>query len=636
MWSETAGIIAFGQFQLDCKRRQLTADGHEIILQPRAFDLLQLFVSSGGQVLSTDELVGHVWRGIAVGDNNLAVQLSTLRRVLAEHGGKGLIVTVPGRGYRFVGDVVQTSEARISRAPEPSETQRQPIGWRVGLLGAATLLLVIYLALTQRRAGPPASQTAGAAQLKPFDPPLHSVAILAFANLSNDSTQDYLSDGLSEAVIDALSRVSQMQVTARTSSFYFKNHPATIDEIARRLNVGSVLEGSLRRQGNRLRIDTHLSDARTGYQIWSQSYDLQLADMLKLQDEIAAAVADALKARLLNPDAGSPRLAGTANPQAFDTYLRAKHLMLAGYDQSIEKSLRNNEAAIAEFRKAVKLDPDFALALTDLSSAIVWKEGYAMSTANPDYQKMMAEARHAAEHAISVAPDLGLPHAALGNVIRIGVTDLGAAWAEAVRAKALTPGDVTVEETYAQIAMEVGHREEAIEAAARAVELDPLQAESWFTSMRVFTCARKFDAAREALQRGITLIGHPTSFSPYIAGTLFLKQGKADAARQACETDSSWTDICLAVAYHALGRQKDAEENAKKMYADAGDDNSYNLAIIYAQWSQPEVAMKWLRKARQINDPGLADLECDAWLDPIRDQPGFREIERSLHLPSRD
>jgi serine/threonine-protein kinase len=458
--------------------------------------------------------------------------------------------------------------------------------------------------------------------------------VLAFANLSSDPSQDYLSDGLSEAVIDVLSRAGGLQVTARTSSFYFKGHAATIDEIARRLNVGAVLEGSLRRQGNHLRIDAHLSDARTGYQLWSQSYDLAMADMLKLQDEIAGAVADALQAKLLDTDAAGRGAGGTTNPQAFDAYLRAEHHVLAGYDADMNVSFAESDAAIAEFHKAIELDPDFAMALTGLCGVLVWQASYTLSVADPAYRRALGAARRAAEHAAAVAPGFGLPHAWLGMVMRLGVSDLSAAWAEAVRAKALTPGDAAVEETYAQIAMEVGHRDAAIKAAARAVALDPLQPEAWFTTMRVMTCARKFDAARDALQRGVTILGHPTSFTPYISGMLLLKQGKPDAARRICETSTAWTDECLAIAYHALGRQKDAEANAQKMYARAGDDNAYNLAMVHAQWNQPARAMQWLTKARAINLPDLVDIECDAWLDPIRGQPGFREIEQSLHLPA--
>ncbi len=647
---EAAGVVAFGPFRLDSKRRVLTADGREVTLQPRAFDLLELFVCSGGQVLSNDEIVGHVWRGTAVGNNNLGVQLSALRRVLAEHGGRGLIVTVPGRGYRFVGDVVAeppvvappVDAPSVDAPPTPTIVQqklRRGRHWPVGIAVAAGLVLIGFVALIGGggtlawRPTAPAARPLGSATAEPFNPPPHSVAVLAFANLSNDPAADYLSDGLAEAVIDTLGRVNSLQVTARTSSFYFKGRVATIGDIARKLNVGSVLEGSLRRQGTHLRIDAHLGDARTGYQIWSQSYDIEMGDMLKLQDQIAGAVAEALQAKLLDTATGGRSLGGTSNPQAFDAYLRAEHQEVeGGADPDMWAMFAKADAAIAEFRKAVELDPDFARALVGLSGALTFKAGYAMSTADPTYRGVLEEARRAAEHAIAVAPALGVAHVQLGMVMR-ELDDFSAAWSEAIRAHALQPGDPTVEEGYANIAVDVGHRNEAIKAAARAVSLDPLQVGSWFTTMHVLTCARKYDLALDAFRRGITIIGHPPSFGPFIIGKLLLLQGKPEAARQACAKKAGWTTLCLAIAYHALGRQKDAETYAAQMYSDEGDQNSYNLAMVYAQWNQPARAMYWLKKAREINDQGLTDLECDAWLDPIRGQPGFREIEQSLHLP---
>jgi len=635
-----AGPILFGPFRLDSARRILTANGRDVLLQARAFDLLELFVACRGQVLSADEIVGHVWRGVSVGDNNLGVQLSALRRALAAHGGQGLIVTLPGRGYRFVGEVREAAAGGNApgdgaddslQVKNPPQTPHRAARWRFAAVALGVLMAggVVAWRLASQWDRPVAPMQA------PFNPPAHSIAILAFANLSNDPAQDYLSDGLSEALIDVLSRVNQLQVTARTSSFTFKGKSATIGEIARRLNVGFVLEGSLRRQGTRLRIDAHLSDARTGYQIWSQSYDRTLDDMLKLQDDIAGDVAEALQAKLLDRDASGRSLGGTANPQAFDAYLRAEQLVEID-DKNVDTLYHENEAAISEFRKATELDPDFALALTGLSSALVWKAGYAMSTADPAYGRVLDEAQQAAEHAAAVAPGLGLPHAALGGLRLEGLTDFSAAWDEAIRARALTPGDATVQEAFAEIASYVGRREAAVKAAARAVILDPLHAGAWFTSMRVLLCAHQFDASRAAFQRGIEVLGHAPSFAPFKFGSLSIMQGKPEAARQICLTSHAWTDMCLAIADHALGRQEEAATHALEMYEQAGDDNSYNLAAVYAQWHQPALAMYWLAKARQINDPGLAQMDCDPFLDPIRGQPGFRDIEQTLHLPPRE
>ena len=196
--AQAASVLAFGTFRLDGKRRTLMANGREVALQPRAFDLLELFVSCSGQVLSNDEIVGHVWRGIAVGDNNLGVQLSGLRRVLAEYGGQGLIVTVPGRGYRFIGDVVaETPPPAPPLGMPPASTGEQgPLPrrgrLRIGIAIATILVIVVGLAALERWSTSRTPQPPATALAAPFNPPPHSVAVLAFTNLSGDPEQEYL------------------------------------------------------------------------------------------------------------------------------------------------------------------------------------------------------------------------------------------------------------------------------------------------------------------------------------------------------------------------------------------------------------------------------------------------------------
>lgn len=636
----------FGRFWMDVTRRVLLVDGQPVALHARAFDILEYLIASRDRVVTRDEIVTHVWRGVVVGENNLSVQLSALRRVLAVHGGRNFIVTVPHRGYQFVDDAsvdegLDTAMVPASLDPpcvgkieqreahdRPSKVRR----WRIPSLAAVAVVLIAatiaWKEVWPNRAAP------GTTSGQPFNPPPDSIAVLAFANLSSDPGADYLSDGLSEALIDTLSRVNQLQVTARTSSFFFKGKPATVSEIAHTLNVGSVLEGSLRRQGTRLRIDAHLSDSRTGYQTWSRSYDRDAEDLLKLQDDIASDVADALQTKLLETETAVGSTGGTASPRAFDAYLRGEHHILKSYDNNLDAFFGENGAAIAEFRQAVGLDRNFARALTSLSSALIERATYIMSAADPDTEKVIAEARRSAQHAAGVAPSWGLPHALIGRVLLEGLKDFSGAWDEAVHAIALTPNDATVQENVAEIAKAVGHREDAVKAASRAVSLDPLRVEAWRTMMHVLLCAGKYDEAQNALQRIIEILGNPPSYAPFIFGNILLKQGKPDEARRMClKGEGWWTDVCLAVAYHALGRQAEAEAHRAAVYAAVGDDSSYNQAMIYAQWGQPVLAMHWLTRAREINDSALSDLECDAWLDPVRSRTDFKQIEKSLHLP---
>jgi TolB-like protein/DNA-binding winged helix-turn-helix (wHTH) protein len=415
--STRANVLCFGSFHLDSVRRRLTSAGKEVPLKPRAFDMLELFVACRGQVLSADEIVGHVWRGVAVGDNNLGVQLSALRRALAAHGGEGLIVTLPGRGYRFVGEVTEPRDAAPpatiqhevpAAAPEPPPPPRPTWpAWRAAsIAGACLVAIAIAGTLVLPRPDTTKGDRRSNTVANSFNPPPYSVAVLAFANLSGDPGDDYLSDGFAEALIDVLSRANQLKVMARTASFYFKQKSATIGEIARTLNVGAVLEGSVRRQGRHIRIDAHLSDARTGYQIWSQSYDRNLDDMLKLQDEIAVKVADALQVNLVAASPDGRSVGGTNNPLAYDAYLRG--------EQHLRAVSQEEAPALAEFKKAIALDPDFALAQSGVAVASEWVNNTSESY-DDAFRERMAQALRAATRAVELAPDLGVTHARLAR-----------------------------------------------------------------------------------------------------------------------------------------------------------------------------------------------------------------------------
>jgi TolB-like protein len=253
---------------------------------------------------------------------------------------------------------------------------------------------------------PPATTTSVATAT--FSPPPHSIAVLPFVNMSGDKEQDYFSDGLSEELLDSLARINELQVAARTSSFYFKGKDADLATIAHKLNVASVLEGSVRRSAKKIRVTAQLNNAVTGFHLWSQTYDRNLSDVLQLQTEIANAVANALKVALLGDVAAKIEVGGTHNPAAFDAYLRATKIYL---DAIYEKDL---QAAIAGYSDAVRLDQDYALAWAGRSLALrAYGTGYARGPAVRDYlNKADADARKA----IALAPDLGEGHMALALV----------------------------------------------------------------------------------------------------------------------------------------------------------------------------------------------------------------------------
>ncbi len=615
--------------------RRVSFGGREELVEPRVMQALIALAQAGGTVVSRDALIERCWAGRIVGEDAINRCIAKVRK-LAEVAEPApfTIETVSKVGYRLlVSDGTAAIEPPAAAAVAlPALEQAGPayrdkhdgrrmLGWREAGIAAVILVIAASVSVLTWRPASPLVRPRPAASQEPFNPPPHTVAVLAFDNLSNDPAQEYLSDGLAEAVIDVLSRVDQLRVTARTSSFTFKGQAATIEEIGHKLNVGAVLEGSLRRQGSRLRIDARLSDARTGFPLWSQSYDRSTADLLKLQDEIAGDAAEALQVKLGEADAAGRVLGGTTNPLAFDAYLRG--------EQQMRSMGEGRDAALAEFRTAIALDPNFALAHSRLAFILVM---ICQTSTNDDtYRAMMAEARRAAERAIALAPDLGIAHSNFAFVLRNEVRDMNEAWIEARRAKVLSPGNAIVETQYALIASIVGHVAEAIQAANRATELDPIRAEPWFALNRVLACARRYDAARDAVQRSMTLISHPLPQGVSDLGSLLIKEGEVEDGRRICATLPDYG--CMAIADHALGKTDDANKELTEMISENGVSDAYHYSVVYAQWHEPELARQWLTKAREINDPALSQIRCDAFQDPMRNQPWFKQIEQSLHFP---
>ena len=649
--STTADFL-LGGLLVQPSLRRVGVEGRETLVEPRVMQALVALAEAEGAVISRDTLTDRCWSGRIVGEDAINRCIAKVRR-LADLTPQAAftIETVSKVGYRLQpADARQVSvnaadqalhQPAAAPAGAPDQTAgpavaggvglkapwsggRSALGWREAGIAAFALVVAVAGSAVTWRSAIPIAKPPAAARMAPFNPPPHTVAVLAFANMSNDPAQEYLSDGLAEALIDVLSRVDQLRVTARTSSFTFKGHTATIEEIGRKLNVGAVLEGSLRQQGAHLRIDVHLTDARTGFPLWSQTYDRRTTDMLTLQDEIAGDVAEALQVKLVDTDAAGRSLGGTTNPLAFDAYLRG--------EQHVREMADGAQAALAEFRKAIALDPNFALAQSRLAFVLVMISGYG---ANDDtYRAMMTEARRAAERAVTLAPGLGMAHADLAMVLRNEATNMTAAWIEAGRARALAPGSAIVETQYAQIATIVGRTEEAIAAANRAAELDPLRAESWRALADAFECARQYDAASAATRRSMKLTSQPQRSDLDDLGVLALKQGKMDDAQRFCAQVGDHG--CLAIAEHALGLRAEADKNMALMMSNMGVSGAYNYSEVYAQWHEPELARQWLTKAREINDPALSWIKCDVFEDPMRGQPWFQEIEDTLHFPPPD
>src|ERR1700722_11265971 len=532
-----------------------------------------------------------------------------------------------------------TGTARVAAriAAAPTTPKPVPAFWRSQAVLVATIAVLVlelgYLAVNRlglsKRAAEMGAAPGSAAQNasgSAFNPPPHSIAVLPFADMSEKKDQEYFSDGLTEELLNSLAEINGLQVAARTSAFSFKGTNTDIATIARKLNVGAVLEGSVRRSANTLRITAQLINAVTGFHLWSKTYDRDLGDVLKLQTEIATAVASSLKVTLLGDVAAKVELGGTSNPAAFDAYLRGAKAY---------SSLRDSKdlpAAIAAYTEAIRLDPHYALAFAGRSIALSNYAGEAETEAavREGFDKGQADARQA----LTLAPDLAQAHLASAFVSENGTLDFAQANDEYERALALAPGNAEALRGSGYFATLMGHFDAGIAAPRRAVVLDPLARPSHTLLGQALYTARRYEEAVAAFAEVISL--DPDLKGTYgQRGLAYYGLGDLERARASCETKRDYwvSQWCLGVIYDKLGRHEEAEAELAKLKAAQGDAAAYQYATIYAQWGNRAKALEWLETAWRLRDPGLENLKTDPLLDPIRQEPRFQAIERELKFP---
>jgi TolB-like protein/DNA-binding winged helix-turn-helix (wHTH) protein/Tfp pilus assembly protein PilF len=624
------GVYAFGPFRLDPTRRTLADVDGEVVLTARLFDTLLYLVQNSERLVGRDELAHAVWADRAVAEGNLQKAISSLRKALHERAPADVFIrTVPGRGFRFALSVTLEADPTGLAVADPfpassiGQARRQPKWWQPRSIALGSLLALAVIALvaaTWYRSQP----TVAAAS---FAPPPHSVAVMAFTNLSGDPGKEYFSDGISEEVINALGRIGQLRVAARLSSFSFKGKPVTAGEIAGRLNVGTVLEGSVRRDGSRLRITAQLIDARTGYQLWSHDFDRGEGDILTLQDDIAEAVAASLRVTLLSDDVARLTTGNTSSPRALDAYLRGLKLK----NQLTLDSLRQ---ALTTFDEALAVDPGFALPHVERASIILYfAEGFGgLGGDVAATRRYRAQAFAEAERAVALAPRLGAAHAVLAGADE-EFWRFAAAEAEYARARELAPGDSTIERRYARFEAAMGRLSSALSAARHAVQLDPLSPATYLALASGLILTRRLDDAMAALHRAEQL---GLTGSPDIDATAQVALQKHDyaAVRQICARRLDWVqNYYLAIADYALGDRAEARAALAKFQATQGDDGALQYAAVYAQWGETENALRWLEAAYRLHDDSLIDMKMDWLLDPIRGTAGYKDIERRMNFP---
>ena len=519
------------------------------------------------------------------------------------------------------------------RRPYSSLERSLAVAAGVAALGAAAYFLAGKFRISKPIVSPPAIAASLASAT--FNPPPRSIAVLPFVNLSGDPREEYFSDGVSEELVNALSQIQALRVSARTSSFSFKGKETDVRTIARRLDVGTILEGSIRRSGNTVRIEAQLIDARSGFLIWSQDYDRDLKNILALQTEIATRVAAQLRARLLGDEAAAIEAGGTRNPQAYDAYLRG----LERFDGSQMTDEAGVRAALMLYDRAISLDPGYAAAYAQRAralSALARDQAYLERLDRS--KSLFMQARAAAEKAVRLAPDFADGHVALGwHVLLFGYFDFQSAAREMSRAMSLAPGSVYVLRTYASFEEILGHQRAALRLMQQAVSLDPQNFDYSRDLLWILAGNHRFTDVLAEVPRVRQL--RPNSYEiPLYVALAYLGMGRPQQALKVCGSRSAPLEDddrahCLALVYHVLGRGADAEAERKKLQALEGDPGAYDYACIYAQWGDPELALRWLRTAESLRIPDLVFLRSDWQLDPIRGAPEFKALERRLDIP---
>ena len=447
-----------------------------------------------------------------------------------------------------------------------------------------------------------------------------SVAVMPFVDLSEAHDQEYFSDGLSEELIDLLVKVQGLRVPARTSSFYFKGKQTTIAQIASELHVANVVEGSVRKAGNRLRITAQLVRADTGYHLWSETYDRQLDDIFQVQDEIALAVVGALKVSLLAN--GPPPAIGSRSSEAYALYLQARALVAHRVPEAVE-------AAAQDLRRVLEIDPKYAPAWALYAKTRIM---LLQSNAIP-FRRARDEALDAANRAIAADPNLGAAHMALVRYHMFFDWDWNAAQSEIAIARHLDPFDADTLRYAGSIAWTLGRADEALSLFRSAVDHDPLDGGNYILLGQLDLMLGRLTDARAALQRSVEL--HPNLGGHASLGDVLRMSGKpAEALKEyALDPEEDSRLIGTALALKALGRDREADAALAALEAGYKDDDGYAIGCIYASRGEFDQAFAWLARAYDQHDQSLTALKLDPSLRALVGDPRYHALLRKMRLP---
>ena len=633
-------LYEFGPFRLEPAEHLLLRDGQVIPLAPKVFDTLLVLVQNSGHLVDKDELLRRVWPDTFVEEGNLTKNIFALRKIL--EGGREnekFIETIPKRGYRFVAPVTELKEPSVV-VPKGEPATRVVTGvgeaasdqsvrwhriltsWRAAVLAALALALVVgvfvYLFLLR-------------GSRDTHQPEIGSLAVLPLENLSGDPTQDYFADGMTEALIAGLAKVRALRVISRTSVMQYKGTRKPLRDIAHELNVDAVVEGSVQRFGERVKITARLIRAPTEGHLWTETYERDLGDILALQSEIAQAVIQEVQIKLTPQEQMRLAKARPVKPQAYDDYLRGRFY-------AIRQNKADNETAIVMLERSVATDPTFAPAQAELAQVYVWR--FFLFTPGENWEE---KAFVALEKALSLDPDLPEAYLARGRLLWTPTNHFPheKAIQEYGRALALNPNLDEAQNQLALVYNHIGAFDRALQELQKAVAINPSNTLAQFRIGQTFLFQGKHEQALTALQQisravNPALVGHNTAMA-------LLRLGRRDEAaallvellRDYPKDEGGVFSSVQALLAASAGNKTKAEgeiRNALEKGKGFGHfhHTAYNIACAYSLMKNNEQAFNWLQAAADDGFPCYPMFENDPYLDHLRQDPRFVALMAKL------
>jgi TolB-like protein/DNA-binding winged helix-turn-helix (wHTH) protein/Tfp pilus assembly protein PilF len=621
----------FGSFLLDTARRELLHGGKPVIIQALVFDLLAYLVSHSDRVVGKDELLDAVWPGRVITEAAMSQAIMKVRSAVSDDADDpSIIKTIYGKGFRFVAPVEAIEVSEEPGESLHSKTSRPGI-LRIGVIAAGLVAVAIAVLVVGRfwLTPPAARPKAGAdsavieqdthadAAFVPDYPP-NTIAVLPFVNMSDDAANEYFSDGISEELLNLLAKIPELRVTSRTSAFSLKGRDIKVSEIARELNVAHVLEGSVRKAGNRVRVTAQLVDARSDAHLWSTTYDRTLDDIFAIQDEIAAAVVDALKLTLLGE---TPR-AQSVDPQAYSLFLQARHLNAQGKLEAFGQS-------IDLYKRVLEIAPDYARAWRGLAVNYVNQANKGLRSKSESY----ALAREAINRALIIDPDYARAHAMLGVFSMTLDRDLVAAAPHFSHALSLQPNDVVLLSYASSFMLRLGRLDEVIAFRERDVIQDPLDPIGYNNLAFVYAMAGKPDEAI-ATTKTLLMLAPKYNAAHYTWAKALIFKGEYEAAIEIINREPSelWRLVGQAIASFALGRTSESDVALNELIQQYSDDWAYYIAVVFAYRGESDRAFDWLHKAIQNSDASMTYAAIEPLLANLHDDSRWLPFLQSIGM----